>query len=94
MDLFSWDENTFLMRTEGSAIRRIGHQRWLRNIAIALGNAPPAAQIIAALQIQAEHPDETVREAVSWAIGQQEIHSARPEFPSALDRRAQARVPR
>lgn len=40
LDLFQWDETKFLRITEGSAIRRIGHQRWLRNIAVALGNAP------------------------------------------------------
>ncbi len=93
IDLFSWDENTFLARTEGSAIRRIGHPRWLRNIAIALGNAPSSADIIAALLARIEHPDDTVREAVLWAMAQQHINRPREPFPSALDRREQARVP-
>ncbi len=51
--LFGWDEAEFLRRTEGSAIRRIGHERWLRNIAVALGNAPHSPEIISALQAQA-----------------------------------------
>ena len=58
----------FLARTEGSAIRRIGHVRWLRNVAIALGNSPPAEQRDAALRARLEHPSEVVREAVRWAL--------------------------
>ena len=49
MHLFGWDESTFLRQTEGGPIRRIGHERWLRNIAVALGNAPESAEIRAAL---------------------------------------------
>lgn len=71
VDLFLWDETTFLTRTEGSAIRRIGHERWLRNIAVALGNAPPAAAIIAALSERREHPSALVREHVNWALQRQ-----------------------
>ena len=70
--LFDWDEPTFLARTEGSAIRRIGHARWLRNLAIALGNAPPASAIRAALSRRATHPSELVREHVQWASRRQE----------------------
>ena len=93
IELFSWEEATFLGRTEGSAIRRIGHRRWLRNIAIALGNAPPSEQIIAALQQRAADPDENVREAVAWAQVRQ--GSTRPHecFPSALDRGEQVQIP-
>jgi epoxyqueuosine reductase len=67
-DVFAWSEAEFLARTEGSPIRRIGHERWLRNIAVALGNAPKSAAIIAALQSQRTHPSELVREHVLWAL--------------------------
>ena len=66
--LFAWDEDEFLRRTEGSAIRRSGHERWLRNIAIALGNAPTTATVVAALQSRREHPSPVVREHVEWAL--------------------------
>ncbi|MEN8167723.1 MAG: tRNA epoxyqueuosine(34) reductase QueG, partial [Pseudomonadota bacterium] len=67
---FGWDEAQFLKRTEGSAIRRIGHERWLRNIAIALGNAPTSNEIISALKLRCEHPSSLVREHVFWALRQ------------------------
>lgn len=66
--LFSWDEQEFLRRTEGSAIRRIGHLRWLRNIAVALGNGPPSAGVYAALHARADDQRPLVREHVHWAI--------------------------
>jgi len=66
--LFSWDEATFLARTEGSAIRRIGYERWLRNLAVALGNAPGSEAVIAALEARREFPSELVREHVAWAL--------------------------
>jgi epoxyqueuosine reductase len=69
VELFGWDEPTFLSRTEGSAIRRIGWLRWLRNIAVALGNGPASPDAIAALQARREHPSEMVREHVEWALG-------------------------
>jgi epoxyqueuosine reductase len=68
LSLFGWDEDEFLRRTEGSAIRRIGHERWLRNIAVALGNAPTSEPVCAALQSRAEHPSPLVREHVRWAM--------------------------
>ena len=68
LDVFAWDERTFLTRTEGSAIRRIGHQRWLRNIAVALGNAPTSALIVEKLKDMLKHPSELVREHVQWAL--------------------------
>ncbi len=68
VDLFAWSEARFAERTAGSAIRRIGHVRWLRNIAIALGNAPRSAERDAALAARLEHPSEVVREAVRWAL--------------------------
>ncbi|WP_440997383.1 tRNA epoxyqueuosine(34) reductase QueG [Arhodomonas sp. SL1] len=66
--LFRWDEDTFLKRTEGSAIRRLGHERWLRNIAVALGNGPATEEAVTALQERASHPSELVREHVHWAL--------------------------
>lgn len=68
VELFTWDEAQFLERTTGSAIRRIGHERWLRNIAVALGNAPPTAEISAALHSRASHASALVREHVAWAL--------------------------
>ncbi len=68
--LFAWDENTFLSRTEGSPIRRIGHQRWLRNIAVALGNAPMSNATLAALRSRQDHSSALVREHVQWALQQ------------------------
>jgi epoxyqueuosine reductase len=71
MSLFKWSESEFLQRLEGSPIRRLGHQRWLRNIAVALGNAPPSPQIKAALEEQRGHSSELVREHVLWALERQ-----------------------
>ncbi|MGD8643103.1 MAG: tRNA epoxyqueuosine(34) reductase QueG [Chromatiales bacterium] len=71
IDLFAWSEQTFLRRTEGSAIRRIGYDSWLRNLAVALGNAPRSDAIIAALNARADHPSALVREHVSWALERQ-----------------------
>ena len=68
IDLFNWSEDTFLKKTEGSAIRRIGYECWLRNIAVALGNAPHDETIIHALQAKRHHPSELVREHVEWAL--------------------------
>ena len=62
-----------LAKTEGSAIRRIGHQRWLRNTAVALGNAPVSAIIIDALKAKLNHPSEMVREHVQWALAQHNL---------------------
>jgi epoxyqueuosine reductase len=71
IDLFNWDEVTFARNTEGSAIRRIGYACWLRNIAVALGNAPATVAIIAALRARVNHPSELVREHVQWALERQ-----------------------
>ena len=67
-DLFAWDEAGFLRRSEGSALRRLGWERWLRNLAVALGNAPPSVDTIAALQGRLSHPSDLVREHVQWAL--------------------------
>jgi epoxyqueuosine reductase len=66
--LFAWSESEFLARTEGSAIRRIGHQRWLRNIAVALGNASTTPAVLGALRARADDPRAMVREHVAWAL--------------------------
>lgn len=68
--LFAWDEREFAQRTQGSAIHRIGHARWLRNIAVALGNAPTSRRIIASLEARTDHPSALVREHVHWALAQ------------------------
>jgi epoxyqueuosine reductase len=69
-DLFAWSEEEFLQRTEGSAIRRSGYGRWLRNIAVALGNAPTTPQVLAALASRRDAADDVVREHVAWALAQ------------------------
>jgi len=71
--LFAWSEDEFLRFTEGSPIRRIGHERWLRNIAVALGNAlrlAPGQKLVEALGLRVSHPSALVREHVAWALGQ------------------------
>lgn len=70
VDLFAWDEKTFLSRLEGSPIRRIGFECWLRNIAVALGNANTDEQVIEALEARLNYPSELVREHVQWALEQ------------------------
>ena len=67
-ELFAWSEEEFLRRTEGSAIRRSGYERWLRNIAIALGNAPTTPEVLAALESRSAIDNLVVREHVSWAL--------------------------
>ncbi len=68
---FQWDKEIFQSKTEGSAIRRIGHERWLRNIAVALGNAPKSDAVIMALKSRYNDQSELVREHVEWALEQQ-----------------------
>lgn len=76
IELFGWSEEAFLRFTEGGPIRRIGHERWLRNIAVALGNAlrvldaDSALPLLVALASSAEHPSALVREHVVWALHQ------------------------
>jgi len=67
-DLFAWSEQEWSERTTGSALRRAGYLGWLRNIAVALGNAPTSAPVLAALQSRASHASEMVREHVAWAL--------------------------
>ncbi|MES2952211.1 MAG: tRNA epoxyqueuosine(34) reductase QueG [Pseudomonadota bacterium] len=69
--LFEWTEAEFLQRTEGSPIRRIGHERWQRNIAVALGNAlRQGADVAPFLQLHVDHPSMLVREHIEWALAQ------------------------
>ena len=67
-ELFAWEECDFEERLAGSPIRRIGHERWLRNIAVALGNAPRSEAVLSALRSRAGHPSALVREHVAWAL--------------------------
>ncbi len=69
-ELMAWEEADFLRHTEGSAMRRISYPQWLRNIAVALGNAPTDATVTVALAARAGHPSELVREHVAWALEQ------------------------
>jgi len=71
IELFAWSERDFGQHLAGSAIRRIGHTRWLRNIAVALGNAPPSDAARAALSTRLSHPSGLVREHVRWALMRQ-----------------------
>jgi epoxyqueuosine reductase len=68
VDLFAWSEREFLNRTEGSAIRRIGYDCWLRNIAVALGNAPSSTEIVGALQSKLNNVPDMVNEHIEWAL--------------------------
>lgn len=68
VELFAWSEAEFAQRTAGSAIRRIGYERWLRNLAVGLGNAPRGDAVVAALLQRADDPSPLVREHVAWAL--------------------------
>jgi epoxyqueuosine reductase len=72
VELFAWSEADFSHHTEGSAIRRIGYECWLRNLAVALGNAPSSGEVIDALTARLTHPSSLVREHVQWALQQHE----------------------
>jgi epoxyqueuosine reductase len=74
-EVFAWSEEQFLSRTEGSAIRRIGYECWLRNIAVALGNTPRTTSVVSALQARRDDPSALVREHVAWALEQHHAQS-------------------
>lgn len=78
-ELFLWTEEEFLSRTEGSPLRRAGYERWLRNLAVGLGNAPSTIPVLEALQARREHPSALVREHVQWALNQHEKSSHKPQ---------------
>lgn len=94
IELFSWSEAEFLRNLEGSAIRRIGHERWLRNLAVGLGNALAglrgdtvlAQALLAALNSRLDHPSEMLREHVQWALAQQARALAKAEAATATER--------
>ncbi|MCB1748931.1 MAG: tRNA epoxyqueuosine(34) reductase QueG [Gammaproteobacteria bacterium] len=75
VELFALDAAAFERLTEGSALRRVSHDQWLRNLAVALGNAPREPAVIAALVARREHPSPLVREHVAWALAR---HGATP----------------
>jgi epoxyqueuosine reductase len=73
VELFLWDEQTFLDNTQGSAIRRIGFERWQRNLAVALGNAPRSGAATSALLARRESAGDLVREHIDWALARQGV---------------------
>ena len=73
VDLFAWSQTQFEERLAGSAIRRIGFERWLRNIAVGLGNAPTSGAAVAALAARRDHPSPLVREHVAWALTRHDV---------------------
>jgi epoxyqueuosine reductase len=78
-ELFGWTEREFHERLAGGAIRRIGYERWLRNLAVGLGNAPTTPEVVAALRSRADHPSALVREHVAWALGRHDPRSGERE---------------
>ncbi|HET7366500.1 MAG TPA: tRNA epoxyqueuosine(34) reductase QueG [Burkholderiales bacterium] len=76
VELFGWTQAEFDERLAGSPIRRIGYERWLRNLAVGLGNAPSTPQVVAALRARADHPSALVREHVQWALSRHEALAA------------------
>ena len=83
--LFAWTEAEWLDRTAGSALRRAGYEGWLRNVAVALGNAPSEPAVIAALKTRADHPSRLVHEHVRWALDR---HAERERAHSSAVRHA------
>ena len=75
VELFGWDESTWLAKTEGSAIRRIGYERWLRNVAVALGNATTVPEVIDALNKRRHSHSGLVAEHVEWALAEHEMQT-------------------
>jgi epoxyqueuosine reductase len=72
VELFAWSERDFDSRMAGSPIRRIGYERWLRNLAVGLGNAPTTPEVVGALRSRQDHPSALVREHVRWALARHE----------------------
>ena len=79
-DLLSWDETTFSARTEGMALRRVNYRQWVRNLAVAAGNAPYGEKLIDLLRRRREDADEMVTEHIDWALARQRAN--RPEAES------------
>jgi len=76
-ELFLWSEQEFLKKTEGSPIRRVGYEGWLRNLAVGLGNAPTSETVVSALRSRESHSSPMVREHVAWALGQHQQQKRR-----------------
>jgi epoxyqueuosine reductase len=81
VELFAWTEAEWAVRTAGSALRRAGYLGWLRNIAIALGNAPTSERVLAGLRGRAAHASALVREHVAWALAQHAAAAPLAEEP-------------
>ena len=84
VELFSWTEDQFSDRLQGSPIRRIGYEKWLRNIAVALGNAVTSPEILQALKSRENHASSLVREHVAWALNQHNRVDLRVDSPRGL----------
>ncbi|MDE3021567.1 MAG: tRNA epoxyqueuosine(34) reductase QueG [Pseudomonadota bacterium] len=89
IELFAWDEATFMKNMAGTAIYRIGHTQWLRNLAVALGNAPSSTPIVNSLKTRCDHFSPLVREHVEWALNRhlrdnKEAHRHRPNHHQTL----------
>ena len=84
--LFDWSEAEFLEKTRGSAIRRIGRERWLRNVAVALGNAPGSPAVLAALRRREHDASPLVREHVQWALAQHASVAGKALIPTAINK--------
>ncbi|WP_419555133.1 tRNA epoxyqueuosine(34) reductase QueG [Pseudoalteromonas luteoviolacea] len=94
LELFAWDEATFLKNTEGSPIRRIGHERWQRNLAVGLGNANYDAQIVTVLNEKLPHVSDLVQEHIQWAIDQQHLKQHDERKKARLIRIVEKGLPR
>jgi len=86
VSLFAWNEDRFAANMRGSAIRRIGYERWLRNLAVALGNAPSTAAVLAALEARAQDDSPLVREHVQWALAEHRQRTAGGPPENSLER--------
>jgi epoxyqueuosine reductase len=82
-ELFAWTEAQFEERMRGSAIYRIGYEKWSRNIAVALGNAPTSQAVVAALERRLEGGSELVREHIEWALSRHKSRSRAVDLQSA-----------
>ncbi|WP_081216058.1 tRNA epoxyqueuosine(34) reductase QueG [Pseudoalteromonas luteoviolacea] len=94
LELFAWDENTFLKNTEGSPIRRIGHERWLRNLAVGLGNANYDERIVKALTDKLDFVTPLVEEHIRWALTQQQQKQSDERKKARLIRIVEKGLPR
>ncbi len=94
VELFSWSEEDFLENTEGSAIRRIGYQKWLRNIAVAMGNATYNAQMVSILKARLYNASALVKPHIEWALDRQETRKHSSVYEQAPASRKTLRLTR